>query len=346
MAKKTREKTWAAVAAIGIGALVVRALLRRESYSFEGKTVLITGGSRGLGLVLAREFAREGAQLVLCARDLTTLSRACDELADKGAQVLAVAADVTGRDDIDALLAAVDDRFGHVDVLVNNAGCIEVGPLDAMTEEDFERAMATHFWGPLRLMRAVIPRMRERGEGRIVNVVSVGGIVPMPHLVPYSASKFALGGLSEAMHAELVRDGVRITTVYPGLMRTGSTRNADFKGRFREEHAWFTLSDALPLTSISADRAARRIVNACRRGDARLVLSAPARLAEIARGLAPNLVSRALGLLNRVLPAPGGAGATTHKGYESESAATRSVFTALDRRAAEANNEVAPVPAR
>jgi NAD(P)-dependent dehydrogenase (short-subunit alcohol dehydrogenase family) len=337
-----RDKMIGALAGAVVGALAVR-WLARPKYSFRGKTVVVTGGSRGLGLVLGRALAREGARVVLCARELSTLARACDEIADGGGEVLAIAADVTSAEDVTSLVAAVEDRFGPIDVLVNNAGNIEVGPFDAMTETDFARAMDTHFWGPLRLMRAVLPSMRARGEGRILNVVSIGGLIPMPHLAPYTASKFALGALSEAMRAEVARDGVTVTTVYPGLMRTGSTRHAEFKGRFRAEHAWFTVLDAMPVASMSADRAARRILDACRRGEDHVVLSAPAKIAAFARGVAPGLVGNLMALVNRLLPSPGGDVSRSHKGYESESPVTLSMVTRLDRKAAAANNEVAPL---
>jgi NAD(P)-dependent dehydrogenase (short-subunit alcohol dehydrogenase family) len=341
-AMKTRERIVAALAALGVGAVTAALLARRGRYTFRGKTVLITGGSRGLGLVMAREFAREGARLVLCGRDGATLDRARSELEARGTDVLAVTADVTRRDDIDTLVAAARERFGHIDVLVNNAGVIEVGPLDTMTDADYAHAMSTHFWGPLHLMQAVLPAMRARREGRVVNVSSIGGVVAVPHMVPYSASKFALAGLSEGMYAELAGEGVRITTVYPGLMRTGSPRNADFKGRHREEYAWFTLSDSLPFTSVSAVRAARRIVAACRRGDPRLTLSLTAKLATLAHGVFPGLVVRAMALAGRLLPAPGGVGTASRKGHESESPVTRSVLTALDEKAAAENNQNPP----
>ncbi|MDO9016986.1 MAG: SDR family oxidoreductase [Myxococcales bacterium] len=328
------------LAAVGLGLWSAWAIARRaRAWSLRGKTVLITGGSRGLGLVLAREFAREGARLVICGREPTVLEHAREDLERLGAEVLAVPTDVTLRDEVALLVTAATQRFGGVDVLVNNAGRIDVGPLDSMTEEDFERAMATHFWGPLHLMRALAPGMRERGGGRIVNIASIGGLLAVPHLVPYSASKFALAGLSEGMTAELARDGVRVTTVYPGLMRTGSARNANFKGRHREEYAWFVLSDALPLASMGAERAARKIVAACRRGDVRLVLSIPAKLAALLHGIAPGFAVRALTAVNGLLPEPGGLGTGSRKGYESSSAWTDSALTSLDDAAAEANHE-------
>src|SRR5438270_7691587 len=104
--------------------------------------------------------------------------------------------------------------------------------------------------------------MRRRREGRIVNISSIGGKLSMPHLVPYGASKFALTGLSEGMRVELRKDGVFVTTVCPGLMRTGSPVNADFKGKHREEYSWFSISDSLPLLTMSAERAAGQIIGA------------------------------------------------------------------------------------
>lgn len=325
------------IAAAGIAAWM--AVRRSGAYSFRGKTVLITGASRGLGLVMAREFAREGARLVICGLDRTVLERAREELEGIGAEVLAVPTDVTMREEVDMLLGAVKERFGAVDVLVNNAGRMDIGPLETMTDADFERSMATHFWGPLHLMRAVLPGMRARSAGRIVNISSIGGIIAVPHMVPYSASKFALAGLSEGMGAELAKDGIRVTTVYPGLMRTGSARNANFKGRHREEYAWFVLSDALPITSMSARRAARQIVEGCRRGEPRLVLSLPAKLGAFAHGVAPSLTARALSMVARMLPTPDGPGTTSRKGYESRSALTDSPLTLLDDQAAEENHE-------
>ena len=139
--------------------------------------------------------------------------------------------------------------------------------------------MAVHLWGPLETMQAAVPQMRRQGSGRIVNISSVGGKVGVPHLVPYSASKFALTGLSEGLRAELMKDGIVVTNVCPGLMRTGSPRNAVFKGKHRAEYAWFSISDALPVTSIQVERAARQIIAACKRGDAELIITTQALVA-------------------------------------------------------------------
>jgi short-subunit dehydrogenase len=327
--------------AAGVGAwLGVRALLRARYYDFRDKAVLITGGSRGLGLVLARELAREGARLALCARDDADLDRARRAIEARGAPVVTVPCDVTDREQVRQMVHSVQGRFGPIDVLINNAGTIQVGPLEVMTLDDYERAMKTHFWAPLYTTLAVLPEMRRRRQGRIVNISSIGGKVSVPHLVPYSASKFALVGFSEGLRAELAKDGVWVTTVCPGLMRTGSPVRAEFKGRHREEYAWFSISDALPFFSISAERAAREIVKACRRGDAEIVLSLPAKVAVWFHGVFPGLTADVLGQVNRLLPGPGGIGTHSAKGGESLSALSPSWLTTLSDRAARRNNEV------
>jgi short-subunit dehydrogenase len=329
------------ITAVAGGALLLKSAIDYlREYDLRDKTVLITGGSRGLGLVMAREFARHGARLALCARDEEELERARLDLERFGVEVMVVRCDVRNRQEVNDMVAAVNARFGNVDVLVNNAGVIQVGPLEVMTEEDFEQAMQAHFWAPLNTIMAVLPSMRQRKSGRIVNITSIGGKVAVPHLVPYSASKFALVGLSKGLRAELMKDGISVTTVCPGLMRTGSPRNAEFKGQHRFEYAWFSISDALPLLTVSAENAARQVVRACKRGQAELVISIPAKIAVLFESLFPEAMYQILGVVNQLLPAPGGIGTQKAKGKESTSAWSPSWLTTLNEEAAVRNNEV------
>ena len=340
MGKDRNRALMFAVAGAGAG-LVIRALVRKASdYSMQGRVVLITGGSRGLGLVMARELAREGARIAICARDEQELIRAHADLRQYGAQAFAVPCDVTDRAQAEGLVQAVQDHFGRLDVLINNAGVIEVGPMEVMTLEDYEEAMKIHFWAPLYTTLAALPEMRRRREGRIVNIASIGGKISVPHLLPYCASKFAQVGLSEGLRVELAKDGIVVTTVCPGLMRTGSPRNATFKGQHRAEYAWFAIGDSLPITSMKAERAARQIIAACKRGDAEIVLSIPAKLAALFHGIFPGSTSDILGIVNELLPEAGGIGTARAKGKESESYLAPSWLTALSDTAARENNEL------
>ncbi len=330
-----------AAGAFGLGAyLALRAASRRREIDLRGRSVLIMGGSRGLGLVLAREFARSGSRLAITARSLEELERAEADLSARGAEVLTVPCDVTDRSQVERAVQAASERFGEVDLLVNNAGIIQVGPAETMTLADFEEAMKVHLWGPLYAIQAVLPRMRARHFGRIVNISSIGGKISVPHLLPYSTSKFALVGLSEGLRAELAKDGIVVTTVCPGLMRTGSTGHALFKGNHALEHTLFALSDSLPGATVSAEHAARQIVAATRRGDAELIISLPAVVAAKVHGAAPGLTADFLGLINRALPEPGAAGTESREGREAPTPLSESPLTLLSQRAARANNEL------
>ena len=312
-----------------------------EQFSFAGKVCLITGGSRGLGLVLARQICAEGGRVALLARDVDELRRAHDELAQRGADVAVVPCDLLDRAETEEAVRTVIRHFGGIDVLINNAGIIEVGPLEHMQREDFERAMQLHLWAPFTLMWEVIPHLRRRGGGRIVNITSIGGKIAVPHLAAYCASQFALVGLSDSMRAELACDNILVTTVAHGMMRTGSHVNAQFKGRHAEEFAWFAIANSMPLISMKAERAAAKILNACRRGQPELTLTIAARAAIMGNAVFPNVTGRLMRLVGRFLPAStGSAGDTLRTGGESRSRKlTPEWLTVLADRAIDRNNE-------
>ena len=339
----TSDQRWLVGVAAGAAAVMAGARLARGRHAidFGGRAVVITGGSRGLGLVLARKLAARGARLVLLARDDRELDRARRLLeAEHGGSVLTIACDVRREGEVRAAAERILAQCGAVDVLINDAGVIQVGPLEHMQREDFENAMATHFWGPLHMMLELIPSMRRRGFGRIVNIGSIGGRIGVPHLVPYCASKFALTGLSDSIRAELAADGIRVTTVSPGLMRTGSPMNAEVKGQHEAEYAWFAISDALPGLSISAERAADQILTACEYGDPELTITLQARAAIVLNAIAPACLAGIMAITNRFLPGPNGQqGDRARRGRESESKWAPSLATTLSDRAAVLNNE-------
>ncbi|MDB5309253.1 MAG: family NAD(P)-dependent oxidoreductase [Gemmataceae bacterium] len=330
---------FATLAAAGAGAYMTYRWLW-PGYDFRGKNVLLTGGSRGLGLVLARELAARGASLAICSRDPDELTSAFEELVLTGARVVAVECDVTDRDRVREFVAVARQRLGPVDVLVNNAGIIGVGALEDTRLEEFELSLKTHLWASLYTTLEVVPEMKARRTGRIVNISSFGGKVAVPHMLPYVVGKFALVGLSHGLRAELARYGIVVTTVCPGLMRTGSHIQAEFKGRHEEEYRWFAIGNAIPGFSMNAERAARQILRGVALGDAEVVLTIPAKAAVVAQALFPGLVSAVLAAANRfILPDPGGIGPQRVKGYACR-AATPGMFTTLSDRASARNNEI------
>lgn len=299
-------RVWLGAGALLFGGWITARVIRAAQYRLRDKVALISGGSRGLGLVLARHICAKGGRVALLARDSEELARAEADLTARGGTVLTVECDLLDRDQIQAAVREVIDRFDRIDILINNAGIIEVGPLDHMTREDYDRAMRLHFWAPYELVSQIVPEMRLWGGGRIVNISSIGGKVAIPHFAPYSVSKFALTGFSDAIRAELARDNIQVTTVAPGLMRTGSHVNAKFKGNHGNEFAWFAASAGAPLISMNADRAARKILAACRRGQPSLTLSFAARGAILGNALFPNLTGYMMKFVNRFLPKAGG----------------------------------------
>src|SRR5581483_7444915 len=279
----------------------MRALLSAPD-DIAGEVAIVTGASRGLGLELARELARQSCRLVICARDAAELDRAAEDLRSEGAEVMAVGCDITADTAPQLLIDMAMASFGRLDIVVNNAGIIQVGPVENTRESDYESAMRVMALAPARIALAALPVMREQGHGRIVNVTSIGGKVSVPHLLPYSMAKFAAVALSEGLRAELGTGPVTVTTAVPGLMRTGSHVQALFTGQQDKEFTWFALGASLPLVSMDASRAARRIVSAMRTRQSEVILTPAAQVAARGAGLFPGLTARLMHVMSALLP--------------------------------------------
>jgi NAD(P)-dependent dehydrogenase (short-subunit alcohol dehydrogenase family) len=308
----------------------------RRRYTFENKVVVVTGGSRGLGLVLARELAARGAALGLMARDALELARARRTI-DSDSLVQLLPSDVTDPAQVEQAFSTMIRRFGRIDVVINNAGQILSAPFGDTTDEDFKAMLDVHFWGTLNVTRAALPHLARHGDGRIINICSIGGRVPVPHLSAYCASKFAQAGLSGVMAEELRATGIRVTTVLPGLMRTGSHLQAWFKGEQPAEFAVFSLAGGSPGTSMSAERAARLILSAGAHGKADVVIPFTYRQLSKLTALAPNATIATLAAVNTMLPGPRSRFAAQGK-HMALPKLVRGV-TALNERAAERNNQ-------
>jgi NAD(P)-dependent dehydrogenase (short-subunit alcohol dehydrogenase family) len=335
--KKTLGWTAAAVGVFLIAHAVVKELTK---FNLAGKVVLITGGSRGFGLVLARQLAAKGAKLAICARSADDLELARQELDASGAQVLTLTVDVTENEEVKAMVRDVIHHYGRLDVLINNAGIIQVGPQHLMGVEEYQVAMQTNFWPQLYAMHAVIPHFLDRGQGRIANITSIGGKVAIPHLLPYSASKFASVGLSEGMHAELKKCNIHVTTVVPNLMRTGSALHATIKGNHEKGYAWFKHADSNPLFSQDPEKAAATIIEAIEYGESEVVLSLTGKVATLVKGLAPGWVNFLMGVAHRLLPEAVTGSKRSVKGWQAESELSQGPISDLSDDAARKNNEL------
>jgi NAD(P)-dependent dehydrogenase (short-subunit alcohol dehydrogenase family) len=312
--KKSRAALHAAHIATGIiAAAAAYVLLPRPAKRRPGQVVLITGGSRGLGLALAERYARSGAKLVLAARNPDELDQALHSLLFRKAiqspdDILLVPADLTDAAQATLLIEQAISHFGRIDILINNAGVIEVGPVEDQPIAAYRRAMATNFFAALYTTHAALPHLLRRrpgtGDAAIVNIASIGGKFAMPHLLPYVASKFALVGFSEGLHAELRHKGIRVTTVCPGLMRTGGEAHANFTGQSKKEQRWFARAANTPGITASVHHAANKIYDAVAAGRAEITITPQAWLAARIAGIAPSATQYLASLANHLLLPP------------------------------------------
>lgn len=328
------------------GGVINGAEVPDSSTTHRAPLALVAGGSRGLGLLIARELGDRGHRVVISSRDADALEEAAADLRRRGAEVHTEVCDVADSAAVNAMVSRIEARLGPIETLLTVAGIIQVGPLAALERSHFEEAMGTMLWGPVNCALAVAPRMRDRGRGHIGTVTSIGGFVSVPHLLPYSTAKFGAVGFTQGLSAELAGTGVTVTTVAPGLMRTGSHLRATFTGNHGAEYAWFAASASMPLVSMDAERAARKIVDGVLGGRPMVVLTPLAKLGIRVAGLAPATTVRLMGLMSRVLPSAPAEGTTaTIEGREAEqrlgagAARVMRGVTVLGERAARRFNE-------
>lgn len=312
------------------------------------RTALVAGASRGLGLLIARDLARRGLDVAICARDAVELDQAVAQLAHQGDTVRSYVCDVTDRSAVTDLVARLEREHGALDVAIHVAGIIQVGPLDAMIADRFDEAIDIMLRGPINLALAALPGMRERNFGRIGTVTSIGGVISVPHLLPYSTAKFGAVGFSQGLSAELAGTGVTSTTIVPGLMRTGSHLHAQFTGDAGSEFAWFGPGASLPLLAMDAEKAAGRMVRGVLAGDPVVTLTPMAHIGKRVAGLAPATTTRVMGLVGRALPT--GSDGDVREGMDARTElgpiARRVVdtLTAVGDRVARRTNETKPSP--
>lgn len=311
-----------------------RALRPTPPTPLRGQVAVVCGGSRGLGRALARELLRQGASVAICGRDAHALEEARGWLESFGGRVLAQVCDLRSEPQTREFFDEVQRELGPVDMVVANAADILVAPIETLSPVHFDAAMREIFGTAMRAALTVLPGMQARGRGTIVFITSIGGKLGVPHLAPYSAAKFAEVGFAEALGAEIAKDRVRVLSVFPGLMRTGSHARAFFRGKPERELGWFGASAIMPLFSIDADRAARRIARAIIDGERRVTLTPAAQLATALHHFTPGLWYGLSTIAGRLLPrAPeSDAPAEEREGAELLAESTSRLLRMIDAR--------------
>lgn len=290
--------------ALAAGTAALAISKNKKITSYAGKTVIITGGSRGLGLALAKKFVSEEANVCLIARTEEDLLAAEQILMQENpmASVFTCVCDITDHNQFREAVQKTFDRFGSIDVLINNAGAILVGPFDSMSPDDFQAQMKVHLFANINASKEVLKYFRQTRDGQIINICSMGGKVAVPHMLPYDTSKFALAGFSQGLTAELAMENISVMTVYPALMRTGSPIQAVFKGDSQKEFSWFASADVLPGLSAAASDVAKQIVEAAKERRTELIPSFIGKTRMAASVLFPELMLWGMGMMNRLMP--------------------------------------------
>lgn len=188
--------------------------------NLSGKTALITGGSRGIGRAIALQLAAEGVNIAITGRHYATLQETIDLIDAYDVDAAAIVADMTHKEDIEAVVNHALETFGQIDILVNNAGIMNLSSFMETTEESFEEMMTTNVFGPFRMMQAVLPGMIERKSGDIVNIASMSAINASPQTAAYSATKFAVAGLTEGVMREMRQHNIRTFVINPSAVLT------------------------------------------------------------------------------------------------------------------------------
>jgi NAD(P)-dependent dehydrogenase (short-subunit alcohol dehydrogenase family) len=333
MRRSALFSTLAGVAAAAVFTSVMRRRARR--LDLQGLVAVVTGGGRGLGLAITRELLARGCRVAICGREGPLIERSVAALRAEGHDVFGMACDASAPDQVQRFVHSVIEHYGEIDLLVNNAGQCFVGPAAELSPADMDKALRNIFWVHYHPTAAVLPHMRSRLFGRIANITSFGGIVPLPHQAAYVAGKYAATGWSRSLTIELRKEGVLVSTITPPPLRDDAPMYVHFNGEVEGEFSWFTWALTSHLTSATPEKTARTVVDALAHGDRERAVTFMSWLLSRTYGLAPNLVSHVLTWIERGMPptrAPG-AFSSTMLGFQIAHESSDPTVQRLGRRA-------------
>jgi len=271
---------------------------------FAGKVVVVTGAGSGIGRALAVELGRSGAKLAISDVDVEGLAHTEEQLEAIGVEVKSDRLDVTEREEFLAYADAVNEHFGKVNQIYNNAGIGFTGDIEVSQFKDIERVMDVDFWGVVNGTKAFLPHLIASGDGHVINVSSVFGLLSVPGQGAYNSAKFAVRGFTEALRQEMALAGhpVGVTTVHPGGIKTAIARNATAAEGLDQEQLAKLFDKRLAKTS--PQRAAQIILEAVRKNKARVLVGADAKGLDILVRLTGSGYQRIIELSTRRLTRP------------------------------------------
>lgn len=345
-ALESKSSLWTSIkfAAAATGVVLLGSAIMRSTRRIDltGKVVVITGGGHGLGLAIAREFVQRGSKIALAGRDGDIINKAVAELQKNGAEVFGAPCDMSLEAEVKSFFSQVRQHLGPIDLLINNAGQCFVGPAVETTASDIESALKNIFWLQYYPTMAVLPEMRARRFGRIVNVTSIGGKLPVPHQAAYTIGKYAATGWSETLAVELAKENIIVSTVTPPPLSDGAPLHVHFRGQHEKEFLWFANTLLAPVTAANAEKIARHIVNAARYGDRERATSLRSWFPIRAFGLAPNITTMMLEQVDRWLPLP--AKSSVRNGREIVENSSDPTIQALGEKLRAAEERYMPQP--
>jgi short-subunit dehydrogenase len=264
-------------------------MTRPAPYRFAGRTAVLTGAAGGIGEQLAYGLAARGSDLVLVDVDRDRLAAVVDRIRAEhpGRAVEPIVADLADRSAVEALAARILASYPAIGLLVNNAGIALGGRFDQVTVAEFETVMAVNFTAPMLLIHALLPALTAAPGGHLVNVSSLFGLIAPAGQSAYSASKFALRGLSQVLHSELADNGVGVTTVHPGGIRTRIAQSARIGSGVPPAEVEGNRAAFAALLSYPPEKAAQEILTAVARRRARVLIAASAKLPDLLARLMP-----------------------------------------------------------
>jgi NAD(P)-dependent dehydrogenase (short-subunit alcohol dehydrogenase family) len=272
--------------------------------NIRGKVAVVTGAGSGIGRALASELARRGAKLAISDIDMVGLAATAKQLRVLGAEVHETRLDVTDRPAVLRYADEVAAEFGAVNIVINNAGIAFTGDIEDMTFEQIERVMDVDFWGVVNGTKAFLPYVIASGDGHVVNISSLFGLLSMPSQSAYNAAKFAVRGFTEALREEMIVNGhpVQVTCVHPGGIKTAIARNADAVAG-KDARAFAEFFDS-KLAKTSAESAAKSIVRAVIGDRPRALVGLDAKLLDLfVRIAGPHYQRVVATIARRVVPA-------------------------------------------